>query len=113
MNTSDPTKVLRDGILSMVGLTLVALAAIWLLSSDERENNEHINQAIFPAFRSIENSCLAERFPRQTVRCSSALELMLRCGRQQDGCTAREYYEQLHRAGFDLPPFYEPGYVPR
>ena len=77
-----------------------------------RENNRHVNPAIFTAFDAIENRCLHEQFPNETVRCQTVLQLMKGC-LGPDSCPASEYYNELVTAGFKLPPFYEPGYVPR
>ena len=84
------------------------------MTAGERENNRHINKSIFPAFREIERSCFAEQFPHETVRCERALALMKSCaGDGEHACDAQKYYDALFKTGFDLPPFYEPGYWPK
>jgi len=101
------------GIIKFVAFIAVLWAGFWLFTAGERENNRHINKAIFPAFRSIEKSCLSEQFPNETVRCQGALALLKRCTSQDNRCAADEYYDKLSSFGFELPPFYEPGYKPR
>lgn len=102
---------LAGGIL--VGVLIIAITA-WVQGiADERENNRHINPAIYPAFREIENRCLKESFPHESVRCQTALKLLRDCANSSDSCPAENYYESLAAAGFDLPPFYEPGYKPK
>ena len=92
---------------------LVGAFALGLYILNERENNRHINPNIYPAFRAIEQSCVKESFPNQTVRCQQVLRMMVQCHNNVDECSAEEYYELLNRLGFRLPPFYEPGYFPK
>jgi hypothetical protein len=101
------------GLLVFASLNAVAISLMWVLSADDRENNSHINQDIFPAFRSIESYCAAEEYPNETVRCAKARSLQRECLKQEHDCGAREYYDALSDYGFDLPSLYEPGYVPK
>ena len=97
-------------------LAFAALAmVVWQSMLQARENNRHMNRDIFPVFRAIEAQCTAEMGgPTETVRCARALDVMKSCYRDApDVCSAERYYEELERAGFDLPPFYESGYTPR
>lgn len=98
-----------------MGVVIAIWTSSWLWSTGDRENNRHINKAIYPAFRSIENHCLTQTFPHETVRCQKALALMNRCTNiEYDNlCSANEYYDTLFDAGFDLPSFYESGYKPK
>ena len=102
----------KEGMIALAVMIVISLGIIWLLYGNERENNKHINPTIFPAFRAIESKCLSESFPHETVRCQKVLKLLGQCA-SEAGCTANEYYEELTRAGFTLPSFYEPGYVPK
>jgi len=82
--------------------------------SGSLENNKHVNPPIFQAFCYWEGRCLAERWPYETVRCQGLLNRMDTCGRSDYGsCTTSEYYDLLWDLGFDLPPYYEPGYKPK
>lgn len=98
-------------ISAAVGVAL--LGWLWKTVADQRENNRHLNPAIFQAFRAIESACLRETYPHETVRCVRALEYLQACGSAEFGCTASEMYDKYADAGFDLPPYYEPGYTPR
>lgn len=100
-------------LLRIAAVLLAGWLAMWWWTADERENNRHINPEIFPAFRAIEDQCMAERFPHETVRCKQALRLMQQCTGAEHRCSATDYYASLMDMGFDLPPLYQPGYRPR
>lgn len=82
--------------------------AVWwaLVGGPERVRNQAINPQIYPAFRLIEQQCLGETFPHETVRCKTALELMASCAAKDPACRATDYYEDLFVAGFTMPPLY-------
>jgi hypothetical protein len=108
----------RVAKISVLALLAVVIGAVLLTTLvdhvlRERENNRHVNSAIFSAFDAIENRCLQEQFPHETVRCQTALQLMKRCFGPDSCPVAIEYYDELVAAGFKLPPFYESGYVPK
>ena len=100
-------------MLRLIGIVLVGWLVFWWWTEDERENNRHINKAIYPAFRTVEAQCLSERFPHETVRCKGVLKLLEQCTGTDSSCSASEYYSRLMELGFDLPPFYEPGHKPK
>jgi len=91
-------------VAALFSTTLVAI----IILDDER--GRQINRAIFPAFKAIDRQCMAEEWPHETVGCKGALELAKSCHQayQQAGyeCTAREYYCNLVKLGFDLPPYW-------
>ena len=91
-------------------LDILKLAGIWLtlfgLWACVGWDSRDLNPAIFPAFRAIENQCLAERWPHETVRCERVLEVWDSCVNAPEPCPATEYYENALKAGFDLPPLY-------
>lgn len=87
---------------------------MWRSMTNERENNRHVNREAFAAFRTIEAACLDEPIQHTTVRCERVHEAMQSCFRDPSApCGADEYYGDLKKAGFDLPPFYEAGYIPQ
>ena len=98
--------------LKIIGVGIACFGLLWCVRDirNERENNSHINQAIYPAFRAIESECMAES--DRTVRCQRVLDLMEYCW-GPDPCSAQEYYDELLMEGFQLPSFYEPGYQPK
>jgi len=85
----------------------------------ERDRNSHVNELIYPAFRKIEDYCqgyVFEEYVSQSElkRCEAVIEKKRRCDATDPTftCSAEEYYDFLLNLGFDLPPFYEPGYSP-
>lgn len=83
----------------------------------ERERNSHINKSIYPTFRAIEVYCseyvLQDRISQDELKkCKSILDKEASCSEPNYECSAEEYYNYLKDAGFELPPFYEPGYTP-
>jgi len=108
-------KIILTGIMVLVGAFAFGLGFLHTLN--ERENNRHINPDIFPAFRAIEQSCLQESSPNQTVRCPQVLRRENECHDRSiqnvEPCSAEEYYNFLTWLEFRLPPFYEPGYTPK
>ena len=96
-------------LLILVG---VVFGLMWIATVDDRENNKHVNEDIFAAFRAIEQQCLEEQFPHETVRCQKVLAFFEGCLRS-DWCSAAETYDAYYTAGFDLPSFYIEGYVPK
>jgi len=99
-------------VLKIIGVEIACFGLLWIIwiGRNERENNRHINQTIYPAFRAIESECMAES--NRTVRCQRVLDLLESCW-GPDPCSAQEYYEALIAEGFQLPAFYEPGYQPK
>jgi hypothetical protein len=88
------------------GLMVAVLVVFYLIDEPGRP----VNRAIFSVFRAIENRCMAERWPHETVRCKGALGQKEGCDRawQQTGhaCTPKEYYCTLEKLGFDLLPYW-------
>jgi hypothetical protein len=101
-------------VLAAIVLIAISTSAFWVpYASGGRENAKHVNPAIFQAFRRWEQRCLQERWPNETVRCRGLLSYMRSCEHVEFGCSASDYYDHLWDIGFDLPPYYEPGYEPK
>lgn len=66
-----------------------------------------VNDAVYPALRSIEQTCRAEERP--TVACRAILDKANACDSESERCRDQDYYCAVAAAGFDLPPFYTDG----
>ena len=66
-----------------------------------------INGEVFPAFRSIEFSCLQEQASGNiSLRCHRALTMLNACIESRDSCPAEDYHRALTAFGFELPPLF-------
>ena len=75
---------------------------------EERELNNRINPAIYPAFVETENNCLKNTEQKIVVsdeykRCKQLVNLLE--SQNVQSASAEEWYKYLTRLGFTLPPF--------
>ena len=98
---------LRDGCLTVIGLTVFTFVTISLsvCLSGDRIRNQSINPEVALTLRGIENRCLNESWPHETVRCKEALEFAYRCYKSEF-CNLEEMYCTYDALGFNLPPYY-------
>ena len=80
---------------------------LWINFISPSPQRGKLNSAIFPAFRVIEEHCMAERFQLETVRCVEVLRYVRACANSERICAAVDYYGMLIELGFTLPPLYE------
>ena len=69
-------------------LVILAIYGLYFLYLYIQGDSRQTNPDIFPAFRAIEQSCLKERWPHETVRCHEALEMLRVCMDSPDGSHA-------------------------
>lgn len=99
--------------ISKLVIVITIIAAIYLIYDDirtERENNKNINDQIYLTFLNIEQNCLSFSEMNRPKKCELMLKMEERCSDTRRECPAEEYYETLQRLGFDLPPYYNPGF---
>ena len=75
-----------------------------------RQNNKHINPKIYEAFREAENYCLLFDETMMPNKCRLLLKVYETASEGKREVSAKEYYSDLVRFGFDMPSFYEVGY---
>ena len=79
----------------------------WLLfGASAKAKNELINPAIYAAFRNVEQHCITEQWPLQTVRCQKVIAHMNQCAASEIRCLAVDYYGELSELGFYMPALY-------
>ena len=98
--------LLSCAIWGIILVVLVVLYVVPLLKKQPEANPE-----IYPAFRKIENYAhnyiLGDTVtPQEYERCKKAVDLHKQAI-NSDFYSAGEYYENLKRLGFELPPFYK------
>lgn len=94
--------------LAVLNGAYLLIVGAWNWFSDAPEQRGVPNPDVFPAFRAIEQRCMAESWPHQTLRCQGALDKLKACRQSRDDCTAIDYYCTLAKLGFelDLPPYH-------
>ncbi len=91
----------------------VALLFFWFDGSAERNAQDNVSLAVFAAFEKIEDDCNAEEFDNQSTLCSSIYKHKKECTQVTRRCNSLTYYDFLKSKGFELPPYYQPGYTPK
>jgi len=90
----------------------VVLLFFWLDGSDQRKNQAHTNPAVFVYFQKIEADCNAENFDHQSSLCSEIFKHKKECKQVTRKCNSLTYYNFLKQLGFELPEYYEEGFIP-
>jgi len=90
----------------------VALLYFWVSGSDERTNQGHVNPEVFAYFEKVERDCNAESFESQSANCASIYKHKKECKQVTRKCNSLTYYNHLKSIGFNVPEYYEPGFVP-
>lgn len=99
--------------LGKIGIGIIIFITIYLVYDDiqiARENNKNINQEIYSSFRKIEQYCMSYNAMDRPKRCELVLQLYETASNPRQEYFAEDYYEALQRFGFDMPPYYKPGY---
>ena len=90
----------------VLGFALIAFYIIPLIRKTSR-----INPDIFPIFRQIENYCTNYIFldtvnPQEYERCKKVINLKKQAINSYGDYLADDYYKNLKRLNFDLPPLF-------
>ncbi|MBW1938758.1 MAG: hypothetical protein JRI67_08365 [Deltaproteobacteria bacterium] len=99
--------------LGKIGIGIIIFITIYLVYDDIRiasENNKNINKEIYSAFRKVEQYCMSYNEVDIPKKCELVLQLCETCSDARRECFAEDYYEALQRFGFDMPPYYKPGF---
>lgn len=91
----------------------VILIIVWFNGMSDRENQAHVNPAVFTFFEKVESDCRAEDINHQSTACVEIFKHQKDCKKISADCNSLTYYELLKGLGFQMPDYFEEGYIPK
>jgi len=91
----------------------VVLVIYWFSTSADRENQAHVNPAVFTFFEQVKKDCADENFDQQSDACRKIYLHKKDCKRPTSSCNSRSFYDFLVSLKYNAPPYFEAGYTPK
>lgn len=87
------------------------IVGVWLSNSGERENQNNVNPDVFVFFKQVEADCQQMGFDAQTNQCVQIALYKTDCRLVSAKCNSLSFYQLLKKLGFDVPEYYQAGFI--
>jgi len=89
----------------------VIILTVWFSKGSDRENQNNVNPAVFVYFKTVKQECLDVPFNEQTDQCVKIDLYHKDCRLVSSRCSSLSFYQLLKQLKFDVPEYYQEGFI--